>query len=421
MSSANAVSQLATAGNVLSLIGCGIIVSWYYFTHRTSSTQTAGSGHVVVHHKALLHMAITNIFLNVGGLIYSGIGYADNRSICVLQGLHITYFNLSNWLWTLCISYNILFILKRISVYPDHLGKVFCVICWALPGVIIVPLLVTRDTNIVNIGPWCWIPGNRNDLRYGTFYGWLIATYFANVAILAIIVYTAYHKRATMIGNSEERLSSGNGTSAQKAVNSASTNINGVKGSATLAVPTSGSAQALRSPSPQRPNTLRRPDPYAGLVRRYVSYVFVILFCWIFGIALRFGQVSNPNFNDLNLTALHTFFSISQMFWLSIVLVLSSQIQRISEFIFGKGLDSFELGRRRSSTVPLTDRRLSTDPLGERRPSTDPNESRRPSINPEGDYEAKKANSTSAPTKIVIKKMISTKEFTGIPSADNRV
>lgn len=425
MSSANTISQLATAGNVLSLIGCGVIVTWYHLTHRKNAPQTAGSGHVMVHHKALLNMAITNIFLNVGGLIYSGIGYADNRPICVLQGLHITYFNLSNWLWTLCISCNILLILRRTQVFPEHLGKVFGVICWALPFAVIIPLIVTRDTSIVNIGPWCWIPGNRTDLRYGTFYGWLIATYFANVAILVSIVYTAYQKRTTAIGNSEERTSSGSGSSSNvlKAVNSTSNNVNAIRGSATLNVPNNTSTNVLRPSSPQRTNTtVRRPDPYAGLVRRYVSYVFVILFCWIFGIALRFGQVANPAFNDFNLTALHTFFSISQMFWLSIVLVLSSQVQRISEYIFGKSMESFEIGRRRSSTTPLTDRRGSTDPNGSRRPSADPTESRRSSVNPDADLKPNKSKSPAGPTKIVIKKMISTKEFPVVSEpADNKV
>lgn len=101
------VQRILNAANSLSLIGCAIIITAYFYARHQQRGQQSrpAAGHVAVHQKTLLFTATTNVFLNIGGLAYGNI-VEKNRALCVMQALHITYFNLSNWLWTACIALN---------------------------------------------------------------------------------------------------------------------------------------------------------------------------------------------------------------------------------------------------------------------------------------------------------------------------
>lgn len=88
--------------------------------------------------------------LQIGGIMYSRLDYS-HMAICVLQSLHITYFNQTLWFFSVAISLNLLFMLN-VYFFPFNAKKrkicIIIVITLLTLISIFVPLLLTLLTLI---------------------------------------------------------------------------------------------------------------------------------------------------------------------------------------------------------------------------------------------------------------------------------
>lgn len=103
-------------------------------------------------HKFLFFLyAFFALILQVGGILYSRLDFTNNKAICVIQSLHITYFNQTLWFFSVCISLNLFFMLNMYFFpYDARKRKITIIVISVLLTIIsiFVPLLLTLLTLI---------------------------------------------------------------------------------------------------------------------------------------------------------------------------------------------------------------------------------------------------------------------------------
>ncbi|KAK9702023.1 hypothetical protein K7432_011447 [Basidiobolus ranarum] len=278
------MDNLSKISNILSLIGCTFVIVNYHLIYRRFLINASDS--IRAHHTSLLLFSINNVFLNAGGLIYSMLDWRGIRIICILQGLHITFFNVTNWLWGVCICLNVYLILlpsKRFMCIRRNIIFKYTLFALGVPTMLMIPLVVQLRA-IENVGPWCWISIQSRGLRMGVFYGWLLFAFFLYLLLLGLILLHLCKIRNS-IAYSERKLR----------------------------------------------------HPYEKMVGRYVLYVVTFFLCWGPGAVIRISQLSNPTFYHFPLMAIHTFLSISISFWLSFVWGFTTSLPEVYRILWKYG------------------------------------------------------------------------------------
>jgi hypothetical protein len=99
-----ALGIVASVSNVLSLIGSiYMIINIFllYFKEKKKKRR------ISPHHHNLFFFALNSLILSFGGIIFNNLDHKSSRVVCVLQSLFITYFNLTNWFWSMAICFNL--------------------------------------------------------------------------------------------------------------------------------------------------------------------------------------------------------------------------------------------------------------------------------------------------------------------------
>ncbi|ORX96371.1 hypothetical protein K493DRAFT_19960 [Basidiobolus meristosporus CBS 931.73] len=278
------IGYLSNIANALSLVGCTFVIANYHLIYRRFLINASES--IKTHHISLLLLSINNVFLNAGGLVYSLLNWREKKSICLLQGLHITYFNVSSWLWGVCICFNVYLILlpsKKLLRIRHNIAFKFAWFSFGIPTILLITLVAQLDS-IGNVGPWCWIRPQFMGLRMGAFYGWLLFAFTMCLLLLSVIAVHLLKIRSSV----------------------------------------SYCDRGFH-------------HPYEKMVGRYVLYVGTFFICWGPGVVNRILQISDPPFYNFPLMAIHTFLSISVSFWLSLVWGFTTSLPEVYWIIWKYG------------------------------------------------------------------------------------
>ncbi|ORX83312.1 hypothetical protein K493DRAFT_361115 [Basidiobolus meristosporus CBS 931.73] len=103
----------------------------------------------------------------------------------------MTFFNLANFLWGVCICLNVYLILlppEKLVFLRRNLIYKFGFFSFGIPVILIIPLLA----RLSSIGT-CWI--KANDLRWGVFYGWLLFAFLMYIFLLSLILVHLFRMR----------------------------------------------------------------------------------------------------------------------------------------------------------------------------------------------------------------------------------
>ncbi|ORX89514.1 hypothetical protein K493DRAFT_305699 [Basidiobolus meristosporus CBS 931.73] len=290
------IGNLVTAGNVMSLMGCAFVILNYHLIYRRFLVNAPNN--IIAHHRSLFFLSIINVFLNGGGLMYQNLDWKGTRTICVLQALHITYFNAANWFWGICICVNIYTILlppEKFLFMRKKIMTKFTIFALGLPSILMLPLITNLD-EIGPVGGWCWIKPAAGGLRIGTFYGWLLLSFVMYIILLVATLYQVSVLR--------------------------------------------------KNPWEQK---RKSRHPYEKLLNRYVLYVLIFFICWTPGAVNRIIQLSNPGFYSFVLDAMHTYLSISESFWLSLVFGFTTSLSEIYKIIWKGGLGNVKPANQSSN------------------------------------------------------------------------
>lgn len=271
MSQNEALTITAYVGNVLTIMGGLFILSnyclLYLYKKRPSNT----------HQRLVVTYAIISIIAAAGGILFNALDHSTSRTVCVMQTLHITFWNLASWFFSTLICLNILIVIQPELKYriPDSfpqfpLDIVYHAVGWGL-SILLICIVAGFHKDFTNTGPWCWIAPTRPALRFGAFYGWSIASSILNIIIFILLVVVLV-KKARAVSNDKT------------------------------------AKMALK----------------VGL--RMALYVVVFVLCWVFGTANRIGQTANSSFYNFPLMWIHTFLSISTGFWISIIFGFAEKI-----------------------------------------------------------------------------------------------
>lgn len=137
--------------------------------------------------RLLTYLAIVDFFAAAQHFIPN-----ENQHACVLQGIATQYFFLASFLWILTIALNQFRVQALKEHFPEKYEVAYHIVNWIAPAISV--FIILAFNGFGDAGIWCWIKVEKSGLRWGLFYGPLIAIIF----VIAFMYLSIYYELRSM-------------------------------------------------------------------------------------------------------------------------------------------------------------------------------------------------------------------------------
>ncbi|KAL9644131.1 hypothetical protein ABK040_005596 [Willaertia magna] len=149
-----------------------------------------------IENQLILCQSISGLFLGIG----YGFGptpFYNSTTLCFIQALFISYFEIATFLWSACIITSIVLVLLRFSKKKKIIAFIiYNLISWIIPLIIVI-VEITQNVYGPDGGGWCEIDNKNEDRKYWIVFTefiilWLVTIYII-LSILFIFIFIKYY------------------------------------------------------------------------------------------------------------------------------------------------------------------------------------------------------------------------------------